>query len=94
MNETFLIAQSNDLPTPPRETADPNAMGTRTYDSQVGDHAVSVDNNGNAVFSSSIYLIFAVLVIGLVILGVVLKRAPQPRPNPPGDAEGSRAHPL
>lgn len=92
--QPFLLAQGQTYPDAPRGTADPFAQGTRTFDTHGGSAPVSVDSQNNPIFSSTVYWVIAVLIIGLVALGYVLKRAPRPVPPPPGDAEGSRAHPL
>ncbi|MEZ0368399.1 MAG: hypothetical protein ACAI44_04845 [Candidatus Sericytochromatia bacterium] len=70
--------QTYKLPTPPRSSVDPQSDGLRTFDSHAGSKPVSVDDQGNYVYSGTVYLIVAVLLIGLVVLGVILKRARVP----------------
>ena len=63
------------LPTPPRSSIDPRSPGLRTFDSHTGAKPVTVDNQGNYVYAPTIYGIFAILMICLVVMWVLLKRA-------------------
>jgi hypothetical protein len=68
------MAEQYQLPTPPRSSVDPRSPGLRTYDQHVGgSKPITIDNQGNYIYSPRIYLVFAVLVIGIVIVALVLK---------------------
>lgn len=72
-----MMNESYKLPAPPRASVDHRAPGLRTFESHTTGkpQPVTVDNQGNYVYAPTIYVIFAVLVIGLVVLWRVMKRA-------------------
>lgn len=75
MNATYSIRLAQAEATVP-----PTTEGLRTYNSDM-DGVVSVDPEGNPVYSSTIWLIFAVVIMALVVVGVILRRRRTLIPN-------------
>lgn len=68
-SSSFQISQT-------RLAKNPNVIGeTYMQHTDNSEHIVSVDNQGRPVYSWSVYLIFAFMVIAAVVIGSVLVRA-------------------
>lgn len=71
---SFQIAQGVIIP--PRESPLEQVEGQRTMEMQPGgERPVSVDNQGNYVYSNAIYGVFIAALIAMMVVGFVLSRA-------------------